>query len=57
MRGRCDNPKCARKIGLQPQARHWGNHFCCKACKTQYRHDVREEIRRRKAVRQLFQSA
>lgn len=54
MRGRCDNPKCARQIGLQPTESHWGKKFCSKACKKQYKHDTAAEKRRQRAVRELF---
>lgn len=54
MRGRCDNPKCGRGIGLQPQATHWSKKFCSKTCKVQYKHDLADEKRRKRAVRALF---
>lgn len=57
MRGRCDNPKCARKMGLQEQISHFSKRFCCRPCKTQYKHDIAEEKRRVRAVRKLFSLA
>lgn len=56
MRGRCDNPKCGRQFGLQAVETHWNRKFCSKPCKTQYRHDQREERRRKRVVRAMFRA-
>lgn len=56
MRGRCDNPRCAKPFGCAPPDRHthWGKCFCSLECKKAYRHDLRQRRRERKAVRVLF---